>query len=68
MKAFKMILSAQMIPLIAILLGGCAKPNKELIYGTWINEKMVPQKVELPRFGRQFRACVLGNTLRPLAP
>lgn len=44
MKPRTLLLFTLLVLLALILLGGCVKPNKELIYGTWVNEKMVPQK------------------------
>ena len=41
MKANKVVLLALLIPTFLV---GCANANKNLIYGTWINEKMNPAK------------------------
>lgn len=44
MKGRMLILAAPVILLALILLGGCSQPNKQLFYGTWINDKMATQK------------------------
>jgi hypothetical protein len=44
MKVRKMLLTAQVVSLALILLGGCAKPNKDLFYGTFTNENESPPK------------------------
>jgi len=49
MKARKLLVSGTVFLLTLILQMSCAKSNKDLIYGTWINEKMaLPKTVQTP--------------------
>lgn len=45
MKNWAMFLAVQVSLLTAILVVGCAQPNKQVYYGTWTNEKGHYQKV-----------------------
>lgn len=44
MKTRSVLFAALVALLFLVLLGGCAQPNKQLLYGTWTNEKGHYQK------------------------